>query len=338
MDRYFHFLPPSASNHAPGVDALAGFILCVCVFFTVLIATLVIYFAVRYRRNAVGPRALTQDSGHSAGAIAIEIIWSVIPLMICAVMFFAGARVYLNYTMAPEGAMEIHVVGRQWMWDIQQPTGYREKNELHVPLGEPVKLILTSQDVIHDFFVPAFRVHQDVVPGRYTVEWFTPTRVGQYHFFCSQYCGAEHTEMGGTVYVMEKSQYVAWLAGTRSTESPRSNGERIFRESGCVVCHASRAPSMAGLYGRQVELEGGGHLLADEQFLHDKILAPNSRGVVKGYPGTLMPAFREHLSEEQVMDLIAFIKSLSGATSQPYMGTAGGPATQPDKGAPGSAN
>src|SRR5208282_3423965 len=244
--------------------------------------------------------------------------------------FFMGAGIYIRVFQAPESATEIHVVGKQWMWTIQQPNGFREINTLHVPANQNVKLVMTSLDVIHDFFVPAFRQHQDVVPGRYTTEWFMATRVGEYPFFCAQYCGAQHAEMRGKVIVMEPSQYAAWLAGTNTGQSPRDNGEKLFSLYACVGCHSSRAPTMAGLYGRQVDLENGASVLADETYLHDKIMDPYSRGVVKGYQ-RIMPAFRNTLNEDQVMDLIAYIKSLSGATDMPYSGPAAGPATQPGK-------
>jgi cytochrome c oxidase subunit 2 len=330
----FHFLPPQASSSAGRIDFVAAFILCVCLFFTLVIAALVIYFAIRYRRGAIGPKAIMHDPGHSRGALIIEIVWSVIPLILVSIMFFMGASIYLRVFQPPEDALEIHVVGKQWMWHIQQPNGLREINKLHIPANKDVKLIMTSQDVIHDFFIPAFRQHQDVVPGRYTTEWFRATRVGEYPFFCAQYCGAQHAEMIGTVTVMEPAQYEAWLAGTNTGESPRDNGEKLFTLWSCVQCHSSRGPTMAGLYGRPVDLENGASVLANEEYLHDKILDPFSRGVVKGFP-RIMPAYRSTLSEEQVMDLIAYIKSLSGATTMPYSGPTAGPATQPNKAVPG---
>jgi len=334
MDQTFHLLPESASTGAQSVDGLTLFVLAVVLFFTVLIAVLVVYFSIRYRRKVVGPRAIEPTSGHGKISLAIEITWTVIPLIIVVIMFLAGARVYVRASQAPEASMVIHVIGKQWMWILQHPTGARENNELHIPIGQPVKLIMTSQDVIHDFAIPAFRVKQDVVPGRYTTEWFEATRAGEYHIFCDQYCGAQHAEMIGKVVVMEPMQYQAWLAGTASDEPPKVTGEKLFAQYGCVTCHSSRGPTMAGLYGRTVQLDSGKTVVADEEYLRSSILEP-SRDIVRGYP-PIMPSFKGQLSEEQVMQLIAYIKSLSGANNADvYQLERGGAATQPSKAIPG---
>lgn len=334
MDQTFHLLPDQASTHARSVDGLTLFVLAVVLFFTLLIAVVVVYFAIRYRRKVVGPRALMQDAGHGSVALMIEIVWTVIPLIIVVFMFLAGAKVFVRASTAPEASMEIHIIGKQWMWKMQHPTGAREINELHVPVGQPVKLILTSQDVIHDFAIPAFRVKQDVVPGRYTTEWFEATQTGSFHIFCDQYCGAQHAEMIGVIVVMEPAQYQAWLAGSSSDEPPKVTGEKLFSQYGCVTCHSSRGPTMAGLYGREVDLMNGGKTIADEEYLRNAILEP-SKELVKGYP-PIMPSFKGQLTEEQVMQLIAYIKSMSGANNaDPYKLQAGGPATQPSKAIPG---
>jgi cytochrome c oxidase subunit 2 len=334
MDQTFHFLPQSASTQSPAVDALTVALLAVTLFFTLLIAGLVIYFALRYRRKAVGPRALMQDPGHSKAALTVEVVWTVIPLIMVVFMFLFGAHVFVRMVQAPASATEIHVVGKQWMWTIQHPTGAAEKNYLHVPMGQPVKLILTSEDVIHDFAIPAFRIKQDVIPGRYTSEWFQATKAGKYHIFCDQYCGAGHDTMIGTVEVMEPAQYTAWLAGHSTDESPQVMGEKLFAQYGCVTCHASRGPTMAGLYGRMVDVGNGKKVLADEEYLRGAILEP-TRQLVNGYQ-PIMPSFKAQLTEEQVIDLIAYIKSLSGANNaEPYKLEQSGAATQPNKAVPG---
>ena len=229
--------------------------------------------------------------------------------------------------------MSFNVIGKQWMWQVQHPTGVREINALHVPTGKPVRLLMISEDVIHDFGMPAFRMKQDVLPGRYTSEWFEPTTPGEYHLFCDQYCGSEHSKMVGTITVMEPAQYRQWLEGRPADVSPRAAGEKLFAQYGCVTCHAARAPTMAGLYGRQVDLEGGGSLVADENYLRESILYPSAK-ITKGYP-PIMPSFRGQLTEEQVMDLVIYIKSVAGANSEPYQLPDAGPATQPSRAIPG---
>ncbi len=208
--------------------------------------------------------------------------------------------------------MEIYVVGRQWMWKIQHPEGRMEINELHVPLGRPVKLIMTSMDVIHDFYVPAFRNKQDVLPGAYTYEWFEPSKVGDYHFFCSQYWRErDHSKMTGWVHVMEPAKYAEWLNGNAGDLPRAVAGERLFSKFACATCHASRAPSLAGLYGSKVKLVDGAVVLADDNYLRESILSPGAK-VVGNYP-PIMPTFKGQLSEEQLIDLIEYIKSLRNA-------------------------
>src|SRR5438874_8339406 len=202
----FQLWPDQASTHAAGVDALFSFIMLVTVFFTLLIFVLILYFALKYnRRRGAMPQAVKTSA-------KLEIAWSVIPFLITLVMFTWGAKQYVSLEQPPKNAMEINVVGKQWMWKIQHPEGRREINELHVPVGQPVKLVMISQDVVHSFGIPAFRITQDVLPGRYTSEWFTATKVGEYQLFCREYCGSQHSGMIGHVVVMEPAQYQAWLA------------------------------------------------------------------------------------------------------------------------------
>jgi cytochrome c oxidase subunit 2 len=227
------------------------------------------------------------------------------------VMFAWGAVIFVNYSRPPANAMEINVVGKQWMWKVQHPDGQREINELHVPVGQPVRLTMTSQDVIHDFGIPAFRVKNDVLPGRYTSEWFEATKVGEYHLFCDQYCGTEHSRMVGKVVVLTAQDYQAWLSGARKDETPSMAGMELFKEYSCVNCHSQEAPSMANVYGSQVVVWEDGvkkTITADESYIRDSILYPNHQ-IVDGYQ-PLMPSYKGRLSEEQILQLVAYIKTL----------------------------
>jgi cytochrome c oxidase subunit II len=308
MDRSFRFWPEQASTVAPKVDALYGFVLAVTVFFTVLIFVAIVYLALKYRRRP-GRRPTPVHTSH-----ALELTWSVIPLIIVMVIFFWGAGLFVHMQTPPADAMQIDVVGKQWMWKLQHPTGKREINELHVPLGRPIKLNLTSQDVIHSFYVPAFRTKQDALPGRYTNVWFTPTKVGEYHLFCAEYCGTDHSRMIGRVVVMEPAAYQQWLAGTQSDVSPVAAGEKLFYQFQCVTCHGQRGPGLAGLFGREVRFTDGTTTRADENYLRESILNPSAR-IVAGFQ-PLMPTYGGQLTEEQVMELIAYIKSLRDVQPQ----------------------
>ncbi|HEX4797593.1 MAG TPA: cytochrome c oxidase subunit II [Humisphaera sp.] len=323
----FRLFPPQASEQALKVDHLFYFLCGVSAFFALLICALVVTFAVKYRRrhpDEIPPKAPTPMS--------LEIAWTGIPLLITVVMFVWGAEVFVSAQEPPADTMQIFVVGKRWMWQIQHPEGRKEINTLHVPVGRPVKLTLISQDVIHDFGLPAFRIKKDVLPGAYTTEWFTATKVGEYHLFCDQFCGAKHAEMVGTVVVCDPAQYASWLAGTESDTPPRVAGQKLFMQYGCVNCHGLYAPTLAGLYGRPVDVidEQGKHrtVIADESYLRESILNPSAK-LVAGFPNR-MPSFRSSLSEEQLMQLLEYIKSLSGAADTgPYRGNAAGPATQP---------
>jgi cytochrome c oxidase subunit II len=228
------------------------------------------------------------------------------------VIFFWSASLYVRNARPPDASTEIFVVGKQWMWHLQHPEGVREINELHVPVGVPIKLTMTSEDVIHDFYVPAFRVKKDVLPGRYTSLWFQATKTGTYHIFCGQYCGADHAQMIGWVYVMEPSDYAAWLSGGASHESMAQAGERLFTQLGCVTCHAGdntgRGPSLIGLYEKPEKLRSGETRIVDEGLIRQAIVFPNSV-ILPNYP-PVMPTFQGQINEEQVLQLIAYVKSL----------------------------
>jgi len=327
MNTEFQLFPDQASVNAAHVDALVFFMLGVSLFFIVLIAGLILYFGLRYRRKPQDAKIIPPPPKSHLG---LEVAWIVIPSLLTVVMFVWGTRIYIRQARAPSDAMEIYVVGKQWMWKIQHPEGRREINELHVPVGRPIKLTITSEDVIHDFGIPAFRLKKDAVPGRYTTEWFQATRVGQYHLFCDQYCGVQHAGMTGTIYVMEPAKYEAWLSGSIPDEPPAQAGQKLFASLGCATCHSSQAPTMAGLYMSQVNiLDRWGRpatAIADNNYLRSCILDPRAK-VVVGYQGNLMPSFDGRLSEEQLVQIIAYIKSLQfrAAPSQ----AASPPPTQP---------
>lgn len=301
--------PEQASTYATRVDALFLFLVGVSVFFAGLIFCLVLYFAIRYRRRspAETPRQILGD-------LRLELLWTVIPLGLAMAMFAWGASLYFTGTTPPRNAMEIHVVGKQWMWKFQHPEGPREINELHVPVGQPVTLIMASEDVIHSFFVPAFRVKMDVVPGRYTRTWFEATRVGSYHLFCAEYCGAAHAGMGGRVVVMTPADYERWLSGGATGESLVTAGERLFQELGCATCHrpdgAGRGPVLIGLFGQPVRLKNGKSVVVDEAYIRESVLDPTAK-IVAGYE-PIMPPFQGLISEAGLLQIIAYIRSLGG--------------------------
>ena len=291
------------------VDALFFFLLGLAGFFALIICVLIIYFSLKYRR-----RAPDQIGAPIEGSMALEIAWIVIPLMLCVVLFGWGADIYVRERRPPPQTLEIYVVAKQWMWKSQHPEGQREINELHVPVNTAVQLTMASEDVIHDFFVPAFRIKQDVVPGRYTILWFEATKSGRYHFFCSQYCGANHALMGGWVTVMEPADYQAWLGGGAAQGSLADAGEKLFQSLACHTCHqenaTGRGPSLKGLYGSTVHLDSGQTVLADDAYIRESILQPGAK-ITAGYKN-IMPTFQGLVSEEQVLQLIAYIKSLGG--------------------------
>ena len=310
MTRVPLLLPEQASTVAPQVDALLYFLLGVSAFFALLIAGLIVVFMVRYRRRPGGDHA---PDAH--GSLVLEGLWTAIPFAITMVMFFWGASIFATIRRAPDDALPIHVVGKQWMWKLQHMEGRREINELHVPAGRPVKLTMTSEDVIHSFFVPAFRVKQDAVPGRYSTVWFEATKPGTYHLFCAEYCGTLHSGMIGHVVVMEPAAFEAWLAGQQPGEAEvpvAVAGENVFRAQGCGTCHRAdgtgQGPALAGLFGRSVTLASGATVLADEGYLRESIVLPQAK-IVAGYQ-PVMPTFQGLLSEEDVMRLIAYVKSL----------------------------
>jgi cytochrome c oxidase subunit 2 len=303
--------PVQASNFAGNVDALFSFILMTTLFFAVLVTVLIIFAAFKFRRRS---EKEVGDDVH--GNNVLEVGWTLIPTIIAIGIFAWGAAIYVNYRIAPKDTLDIYLVGKQWMWKLQQPNGRKEINELHVPVNRNVKLIMGSEDVIHDFYVPAFRVKMDVVPGRYNTMWFRPIKTGKYHFFCSQYCGTNHAVMGGWVTVMEPAEYAAWLSVESGDVNPAAAGERLFTQFACNTCHLAngtgRAPSLNGVYGANVLLADGSTVVADEGYIRESILQPKAK-IVAGYQ-PVMPTFQGLVTEEQILNLTAYIKSLQ---SQP---------------------
>lgn len=322
LSKLLFFVPPQASSVAGQVDLFFFFMVAVSTFFTVLIATLLLVFAIRYHKSrAVTAQGVGDDveighdpHGHGSGAMILEIVWTVIPLAIAMVMFVWGSALYFTLVRPPSDAIQMYAVGKQWMWKFQHPEGKREINELHVPLGQDVKITLSSEDVLHSLFFPTFRVKQDVVPGRYTQLWFRPTQLGTFHIFCAEYCGTQHSGMIGQVVVMEPEKYEAWLAGDSATsgQTLAQVGEKLFTERACATCHLDngqgRGPSLVGVAGSTVKLEGGGEAVADDTYLRESILNPANK-IVAGFQ-PLMPTFQGQLSEEQLVQLLAYIKSL----------------------------
>ncbi|MEX2118971.1 MAG: cytochrome c oxidase subunit II [Pirellulales bacterium] len=317
IDEGFRLFPEQASTVAPRVDALYFFLIAVCGSITLLVAVLIVYFAVKYRRDARVDRRRRQ-----AHTYAIETAWIVIPLVLTMIMFAWGASLYFGMSRPPAGAIEIDVLGRQWMWKFQHPEGNREINELHVPRGRPVRLRMISEDVIHSLYVPAFRVKHDVLPDRYTGLWFEATKTGEYHLFCAEYCGAEHSRMRGRVVVLEPADYQAWLGGGTAGLPPVEAGRRLFEQLRCDTCHrggglAGRGPPLENVFGSEVRLADGRTVLADEDYLRESILRPQAK-VVAGFE-PIMPTFEAQVGEEGLMHLIAYLKSLSsqGGTTTP---------------------
>jgi cytochrome c oxidase subunit II len=308
--------PQRASVQAGQVDAIYFFMVAVTAFFAFLIAGLIVFFAFRYRR-----RHRDEIGVPIHGSLALELTWTIIPFFIVMGMFAWGAKVFFDLYRVPAGAMEIFVVGKQWMWKIQHMGGQSEINELHVPIGRPVKLIMGSEDVIHSFYIPAFRVKSDVIPGRYTTLWFEATQPGTYHLFCAEYCGTKHSGMIGSVIAMEPAEYQAWLDGGRATGTPVELGAQLYQDLGCATCHdpgpMQRGPSMQGLYGSMVQLQDGSTVLADEAYIRESIVNPQAR-IRAGFQ-PIMPTFQGLVSEEQLLQLIAYIRSLAddGAPAAP---------------------
>lgn len=317
MQQWLPLFPERASSHAGRVDALYFFLVAVSGFFALLITVLIIYYAIKYRR-----RSSDELGTPILGSMRLEVIWVVIPLILSMVIFLWGANVFFELSSIPAEHLDIYVVAKQWMWKFQHQDGQREINELHVPVNRNVQLTMATEDVIHSFYVPAFRIKADVVPGRYNTTWFKATKPGRYHLFCAEYCGTNHSGMGGWVVVMEPSEYQAWLSGGPAEGSLASRGQKLFQDLACNTCHRSdrqgRGPMLEGLFGKPVLLSNGETVIADESYIRESILYPKAK-IVAGFR-PLMPTFKGLITEEQLLELVAYIKSL-GAQPAPPSGT-----------------
>ena len=323
------FFPDQASTVAPQVDTLYFALIAISGMFALVVFSLVVFFGARYWHGSKADRKRGNVSG-----LKIELPVIGLMLVLAIGTFVWAAVVYVRIERPPADAVEMYVVGKQWMWKMQHPEGQREINQLHVPVGRTIKLMMTSEDVIHSFYVPAFRIKQDVLPGRYTTLWFQATKAGDYAINCAEYCGTDHSLMGGVVIAMDPAQYAAWLsggsaaAGPQSPETMAAAGERLFTGLGCSGCHrmdgSGIGPSLVGVFGKPVKLADGTTVTADEGYIRDSILLPNSQIVAGHQPD--MPSFKGQVSEDQILQLIAYIKSLSNSQGGPQ-----NPATHPSQ-------
>lgn len=299
-------LPDQASAGAAAVDTATLVVLSVCSAILLAVLVAMVFLLIRYRKNSVVDR-----SNPPISDARMELTWIIIPTLLSVAMFWAGAKpFYDNYQLPTSTDITLEVVGEQWLWTVYYPNGHKEHNTLHVPRGQRVTLRMISQDVIHSFFIPDFRVKHDVLPGRYSYLWFEPTQLGDFHLFCSEYCGTAHSKMEGWVHVMEPAEYSRWLAGQKGT-SPAERGKLLFEQSGCASCHrglGTAAPRLDGLFGRMVNLEDGRTITADDDYLRRSIVEPQKE-VVAGY-GRIMPTYQGRLTEPQLLDLEAYLRSL----------------------------
>ncbi len=306
----FDLMPVSASTLAPKTDALYYGLLIVSALITLLVVALIVYFAARYRRGSSAPRGPLPPFLQRE----FEIGWTTATLFAFLFFFWWAGSTQIAALVAPASSMEIHVVAKQWMWKIQHPNGIREINTLHVPIGEPVRLVMISQDVIHSFFVPAFRLKRDILPGRYVETWFEATKTGTFGLMCTQFCGAEHSAMMGTVVVMSKTDFAAWLVA-QPAEDLAGEGKQLFVSLGCSGCHApgssARAPDLAGVYGRDAPLAAGGFAKVDDAFVRDMMLEPETHAIAGYKP--IMPSFKNAADEGQILALTAYIRALGAA-------------------------
>ncbi len=300
--------PEQASTFAKDVDALYLFIVATSAVFALGVTIAVIAFGIIYRRKHDG-----EVGARIEGNLPLELLWSIIPTMIAMVMFAWGASTYFHMRTPPAEAMDVYAVGKQWMWKFQHPEGQREINELHVPVGRAVRVLISSEDVLHSLYFPSFRTKMDAIPGRFTQLWFEPTKVGTYHIFCTEYCGTNHAGMIGSVVVMEPAEYQAWLSGGSGEGTLAERGERLFTDLACNTCHLEsgqgRGPSLKDIVGTTVELADGSTAVVDESYLRESILNSQAR-IVRGYQ-PLMPTFQGLVSEDNLVALVEYIKALS---------------------------
>ncbi|HEV2136401.1 MAG TPA: cytochrome c oxidase subunit II [Terracidiphilus sp.] len=304
--QHFPLFPPEASQLAPEADALFFFLVLISLVGLTVVILLIVGFSVLYNKKR-HPEAVQIE-----GSTLLETTWTIIPLGLFLIVFVWGALIYFRVYTPPANAMNIYVVGKQWMWKIEHPGGQHEIDALHIPTGVPIQLTLISQDVFHSFSIPAFRVKREAIPGRYTTVWFEATKVGTYHIFCTQYCGTNHSQMIGEVYVMTPDDYKKWLENSTSGQSLAQNGERLFASLSCNACHNTqpdaRGPNLVGVYGSQLPLQNGETVTADEAYLRQAILDP-AQHVTQGYT-PIMPTYQGQISEDGVIALVEYIRNL----------------------------
>jgi cytochrome c oxidase subunit 2 len=312
MQQGIPLFPEQASTLAPAVDNLYFGIVAITAFFAIVVSVAVVWCAFKYRTD--DPYKVGE---HIHGSLALEIGWTVIPFVIAMGIFGWASSVYFDIVRPPDQSLEIYAVGKRWMWKFQHIGGQAEINELHVPVGRPVKVTFTSEDVLHDLFIPVFRVKADAIPGRYSTIWFEATQTGEFHLFCAEYCGTNHSGMIGRVVVMEPADYQDWLAGGGSDLPLEARGEQLFQELACNTCHLGsgegRGPSLEQVFGSQVALTNGATVNVDESYLRESILNPQAK-LVAGY-GPVMPTFQGLVNEESVMALIEYVKTLDATAA-----------------------
>ncbi|MEZ2126243.1 MULTISPECIES: cytochrome c oxidase subunit II [unclassified Sinorhizobium] len=314
MSRFLPLWPDSISAYSHQMDLLVIAFTALIVLLSGPVFILIVIFAVKYRRGRPANRRHPVNRN-----VGVEISWAIVPFLALIGFYVWSTALFAKLYNPPPEALEIDVVGKQWMWKFRHPEGQAEIDELHVPTGQPVRLMMASQDVIHSLFIPALRIKQDVVPGRYSTTWFTADKPGTYRIACSQFCGTNHSEMTGSLVVMSPGDYSKWLELSSNDPSLAAEGAALFRGRGCSGCHEPtstvRAPSLVGIYGRPVALQSGETVIADDQYIRDSILLPQSQ-VAAGYPA-IMPTFQNVLSEEEVLQITAYIKSLQPGSKMP---------------------
>jgi cytochrome c oxidase subunit 2 len=320
MFNNFPLWPVAASANAEQVETLYIFLVLLCGMICVAIFSVIFIFAVKYRHTKVS------HANQIEGSNLLEFAWTVVPAFIFLFIFYWGVVIYFHQRTPPLNSLDVYVVSKQWMWKLQHVGGQREINELHIPANRDVRLLLTSQDVIHDFFVPEFRIKADVVPGRYNTTWFRANRPGIYHLFCAEYCGTLHSGMIGRIVVMEPAQYASWLNGLSTSGSLAQTGESLFQQLGCNTCHRSdaqgRGPNLVGLYGQRVPLQDSRTIIADESYIRESILDPPAK-VVSGFE-PIMPTF-PGLGDDDVNALVEYVKSLSHHPTDSQANSLSGP-------------
>jgi len=308
------FLPAARSPYASSVDGLFNFILIMSTVMFVLITGAAGYWVMKYKRKEGDEKKLSTPTFHNIG---VEIFWSVGPLLVCIGLFHVGAKQYMDVRVAPSDAYIIQVTGRKWAWEYTYPNG-KVTSEMHVPVGKPVKLVMHSQDVIHSFYIPEFRIKQDVLPGRYSTLWFQAEQPGMSVVFCTEYCGMSHSDMLSKVVAESPEEFNKWVDFDPYKVGPGQTlaqvGEKLYNDKACLTCHsldgspkAGGGPSFKGLWGKQETLADGSTVAVDENYLRESILVPGAK-IVKGYQ-PVMPSFQGSLKENHVAGLIEFIKA-----------------------------